>query len=114
MSTANRNEYGTGRIRGLVVVGMLIGAMGCAGRQPIVERDDVAITNDVRARLAADTHASPLAVTVDTKAGVVSLSGMVPTDGDRNAVERIARDTPGVRTVDNDVMFGTGTPPIVR
>lgn len=112
MSTAIRNEHRTGRVRGIVAVAILTSAMACAGRQPIVARDDASITTDVRARLAADSQASPLGVKVDTKAGVVSLTGMVPTDDDRNAVERIARDTPGVRTVDNDVMFGTA--PIVR
>lgn len=114
MSTSIRSEHGTGWIRAVVAVAVVSFAMACAARQPIVERDDASISNDVRARLAADSHAHPLGVTVDTKAGVVMLTGAVPTDDDRNAVERIARETPGVRTVDNDVVFGLGAAPIVR
>ena len=91
---------------------LLIGAMGCAATQPVVQRDDVAITKDVRARFAADASVSPLNVSVDTKAGVVRLTGFVATDGDRSSVERIALEAPGVRSVDNSVIFGMGlTPP---
>ena len=86
---------------------MLIGALGCSTRQPVVARDDISITNDVRTHLAADASISPLKVGVDTKAGVVHLTGFVPTDGDRNSVERIARATEGVRSVENNVTFGS-------
>jgi osmotically-inducible protein OsmY len=99
-----------------MTIAMLIGGIGCSARQPIVERDDVSITNDVRARLAADAQANPLKINVDTKAGIVTLSGNVATDGERNSVERIAREAPGVRSVDNHVRFGM-TPsvePMVR
>lgn len=90
-----------------MTIAMLIGAIGCAARQPIVEqRDDVSITNDVQARLAADAQASPFKISVETKAGVVHLRGFVATDAERNSVERIARDTPGVRAVENNVIFG--------
>ena len=87
-------------------IALLICAVGCSARQPIVERDDASITTDVRARLAADAQASPLEVAVDTKAGIVNLTGFVETDDQRNSVERIARDAPGVRSVDNNVRFG--------
>ncbi len=90
---------------------LLIGAMGCAAARPVVQRDDVAITNDVRARFAADANVSPLKVDVDTKAGVVRLTGFVATDGERNSVERIALEAPGVRSVDNNVIFGMGLTP---
>jgi osmotically-inducible protein OsmY len=90
---------------------LLIGAMGCAATQPVVQRDDVAITKDVRARFAADASVSPLNVAVDTKAGVVRLTGFVATDGERNSVERIALEAPGVRSVDNSVIFGMGLTP---
>jgi len=104
MSVTNRN--GTSRIPAMMTVAMLIWAIGCAARQPIVERDDASITNDVRARLAADGQASPSAIGVETKGGVVQLTGTVATDQERNSVERIARDAVGVRSVDNEVRFG--------
>jgi len=81
-------------------------AMGCAATQPIVARDDTTITNDVRARIAADTTLTTSGIKVDTKNGVVQLTGSVPNDDMRNAAERVAVATPGVRSVDNDVIFG--------
>jgi hyperosmotically inducible protein len=75
-------------------------------------RDDASITKDVQARFAADAQTSPLGVVVDTKAGIVHLTGTVATDGDRSSVERIARDSPGVRSVDNDVRFGPASSPV--
>jgi BON domain-containing protein len=94
---------------GIVAV-MVLGVVACSARQPIVQRDDVSITNDVRARLASDPSSRPLEIGVDTKAGVVHLTGFVPTDDDRSSVERIARATDGVRSVDNDVIFGRRPP----
>ena len=84
---------------------MLVGATGCVGRGPTVPRDDATITGDVRARLAADAQTKPFAITVATTAGVVHMTGSVPQSNDRDSVERIARDTPGVRSVNNDVRF---------
>ncbi len=100
-------------MRTTLIAALLIGAVGCAAKQPVVQRDDVAITEDVRARFAADASVSPLRVDVDTKAGVVRLTGFVATDGDRASVERIARAAPGVRGVDNNVIFGLGMRPEV-
>ena len=86
---------------------MLIAAMGCVGPSPVVHREDAAITEDVRARLAADGQTKPFAITVGTTAGVVQVSGSVAMSADRDSVERIARDTPGVHSVDNNVRFGS-------
>jgi osmotically-inducible protein OsmY len=85
---------------------MLIGATGCVGRSPVVPHDDAAITEAVRARLAADGQTKPYAITVGTTEGVVHVKGSVAKSADRDTVERIARETPGVRSVDNDVRFG--------
>jgi len=85
---------------------MLIGATGCVRRSPVVPRDDATITEDVRARLAANAQTKPFAIMVGTTASVVHLAGSVAKPADRDSVERIARDTPGVRSVENDVRFG--------
>jgi osmotically-inducible protein OsmY len=90
----------------MMTIAILICAMGCSARQTVVAREDVSITDDVRARLAADAQASPSEIAVDTKAGIVHLTGTVATDGERTSIERIARDAPGVCAVDNDVRFG--------
>jgi osmotically-inducible protein OsmY len=91
---------------------MLIGATACVGRSPVVPRDDATITEDVRARLAADGQTKPFAITVGTTAGVVHVAGSVAKSTDRDSVERIARDTPGVRSVDNNVRYGGVPDPI--
>jgi hyperosmotically inducible protein len=75
----------------------------------VVHRDDAAITQDVRERLTVDGQTKPFAINVATDAGVVHVTGNVESSADRDSVERIARETPGVRSVDNDVRFG-GTP----
>ena len=85
---------------------MLISATGCAARVPVVHREDAAITEDVRARLAANAETKPFAINVATTAGVVAVTGDVAVSADRDSVERIAHDTPGVRSVDNNVRFG--------
>ena len=94
-----------------LAIGMLmIGAMGCTGPSPVSPSDDVAISEAVRTRLAADAQTKPFAITVASTDGVVQVSGAVAKSGDRDAVERIARGTPGVRSVDNQVRFGGSMP----
>jgi hyperosmotically inducible periplasmic protein len=107
MKPANRNPNRSFRVAATMTLTMLTCTMGCSATQP--QRDDVAVTHDVQARLAQDAQARPLQIAVATKGGVVYLTGSVPTDSDRNSVERIARDTPGVREVENNVLFG-GSP----
>jgi osmotically-inducible protein OsmY len=87
-----------------LAIAMLIGATGCVA--PVAHRDDAAITEDVRARLAADAETKPYTIGVATSAGVVNVTGSVAKSADRDSVERIARDTPGVRSVDNNVRYG--------
>ena len=90
-----------------LAIGLTIATIGCATAKPVVLRDDVAITKDVRDRIAADPASSKSTIDVATKAGVVSLSGEV-SEGVRSSAEQIARDTPGVRSVDNNMRFGVG------
>jgi BON domain len=89
-----------------VAIAILIGSVGCIGRAPVVARDDSVISDDVRTRLAADGQTKPFTIAVDTKAGIVHLSGNVAKDADRMSAERIATETPGVRSVNNDVRYG--------
>ena len=106
MKTSNGTGHRMMHMAIIMGVAALIATGGCAARQEVVQRDDSAITHDVQARIDADATASGSKIGVDTKAGVVSLTGQVRTDTIRNAAERIARDTPGVRSVDNNVRFG--------
>ena len=102
----NRSRPRPVRTLATLAIGLLIGATACVGRAPVDHREDAAITEDVRARLAADGETKPFAITVATTAGVVNVTGSVAKSADRDSVERIARDTPGVRSVDNNVRFG--------
>ena len=103
MRASNRSRPRPVRALATLTIAMLIAATGCVGRAPAVDRNDAAITEDVRARLAADGQTN---ITVATTAGVVNVAGSVDKSADRDSVERIARETPGVRSVDNDVRFG--------
>ncbi len=91
---------------GSAAVATMIATVGCAPTQVVVRRDDSAITQDILARLQADSIVGGAKIGVDTKAGVVSLNGVVGSDNIRNSAERVARGTPGVRSVDNNVRFG--------
>jgi len=86
---------------------MFIAFTACAVRPPMVTRDDASITSDVQARLAANPQTKPFAITVDTKSGVVHVTGDVAKDADRQAVERIAQGAPGVQSVENNVRYGS-------
>ena len=110
---ANRMRPRPVRTLATLAIAILIGTTGCMGRAPVVQRDDAAITEDVRARLAADAQTKPFTITVGTTAGVVNVTGSVAKSADRDSVERIARETPGVRSVDNNVRYG-GTPVAVE
>jgi osmotically-inducible protein OsmY len=92
----------------LTVVATLL-ATGCAARQEVALRDDSAITKDVQDRLGANPVSSKAQIGVETKSGIVSLSGNVSEDV-RSSAEQVARDTPGVRSVDNNMRFGMTAP----
>jgi len=91
---------------------VLIVATGCVSQPRVVDREDAAITQDVRARLEADGQTKPFKITVATNAGVVHVTGDVRDSADRDSVERIARETPGVRSVDNNVRYGATPVPV--
>jgi hypothetical protein len=96
----------TAKLPVLVVAMLVVVLSACSARQTVALREDGVITKDVQARLAADPVAREATIGVETKAGIVSLSGAVATDTVRDSAERIARDTPGVTAVDNDLRFG--------
>ncbi|HEV7516074.1 MAG TPA: BON domain-containing protein [Thermoanaerobaculia bacterium] len=60
---------------------------------------DAGITAKVKARLATDSRVGALKIDVDTKAGVVTLSGSVDAPVAKQAAVEIARGTDGVKDV---------------
>jgi len=65
--------------------------------------DDATTTAMVKTRLIANEHLSGLDIDVDTEDSVVTLSGEVSTDQERQLAGLVARNTPDVRAVTNDL-----------
>ncbi len=66
--------------------------------------EDGAITAKVKTALLADPDVKGLKIDVDTKNGVVTLSGTVEKNANRDRALKIARDTDGVKSVDNQLV----------
>lgn len=64
---------------------------------------DVAITAEVKSRLARDTQLSALAIDVDTSSGRVVLRGNAPDTGSRGRATELARAVDGVVDVNNEL-----------
>jgi hyperosmotically inducible periplasmic protein len=61
--------------------------------------DDGALTAKIKAKMALDDHVRARAIDVDTKDGVVTLSGAVNSADERARALRLASETAGVRDV---------------
>ena len=87
--------------------GLALLPSGCAGtatRESTGEYvDDASITTKVKAAFVRDPVVKALQVKVDTFKGVVQLSGFVDTPDQKNRAEQIARSTPGVQGVKNEI-----------
>jgi hyperosmotically inducible protein len=90
-----------------LVTAALFAWLGCSTSRPIdTQTSDAVITSKVKSKLAADPQTSALEIDVDTLDGEVTLRGQVDTDAEREDAERLARDTDGVRAVDNQLEIG--------
>jgi osmotically-inducible protein OsmY len=67
---------------------------------------DAGITTNVKTKLAADDTVKAYQVDVDTRNGVVTLSGDVETTAAKEQAIRIARETDGVRDVIDQIRIG--------
>jgi hyperosmotically inducible protein len=65
--------------------------------------DDSTVTAKVKTKLVTDGQTSAIKIGVETTNGIVTLSGTVPTDVEKNKAEQIARNTEGVKRVVNDI-----------
>jgi hyperosmotically inducible periplasmic protein len=68
---------------------------------------DAEITTAVKTKLLADKTVGGLKINVDTKDGVVTLTGPVKSAAERSTALRIARETKGVKTVTNNLRLET-------
>jgi hyperosmotically inducible periplasmic protein len=67
---------------------------------------DPGITTAVKSKLLADPAVSGLKIDVDTSEGVVTLSGHVKSNAERETAVRIARETDGVKRVTDMLTVG--------
>ncbi|HSB10740.1 MAG TPA: BON domain-containing protein [Blastocatellia bacterium] len=81
----------------LIAVGLLL--VSCSSQAV----DDSKVTAKIESKLVADAETSALKIRVETRDGVVTLSGAVPTDTEKNKAEQLAKSTEGVKRVVNDV-----------
>jgi osmotically-inducible protein OsmY len=62
---------------------------------------DPAVTASVKGKLLADPQVGGLKIDVDTRDGMVTLTGTVSSQAEKDEALRIARDTAGVRNVED-------------
>jgi osmotically-inducible protein OsmY len=79
---------------------------GTAGGPPLpavaqIDRPDPWVTMKIQSKYFLDTEVKGHRIDVDTRDGVVTLSGTVQTDALKSEAEQIARDTEGVKRVVN-------------
>lgn len=76
-------------------------AMGGPGETIATKVDDAAIVTKVKTGLAADKDISALKIDVDSRDGVVTLTGSVPSSAAQDRAVQIARDVKDVKSVDS-------------
>lgn len=67
--------------------------------------EDAALTAKVKAKMMADPEISSLSLNVETKNGIVTLSGNVPTDDEAHAAIFAASSVTGVHNVDTSQLI---------
>ena len=65
--------------------------------------DDATVTARVKAKFAEDPTVSAMSISVETLKGTVQLSGFAKSTTERTRAGEIARSTPGVKAVKNDI-----------
>lgn len=65
--------------------------------------DDTVITTRVKAAILKEPTLKSAEINVETFKGIVQLSGFVSSSTDQNKAAEIARSTPGVKSIRNDM-----------
>jgi hyperosmotically inducible periplasmic protein len=82
-----------------------------SARDAIRDVSDAGITAQVKAAFALSKRISAYEIGVKTKDGVVTLTGQSPSEIDRELAGNVARDTTGVKQVDNQIRVEPGLKP---
>lgn len=69
--------------------------------------DDASITANIKAKHAEDKSVRVTAIGVETRNGVVQLSGFTPSMAEKVRAEEIAKSIAGVKSVKNDIIVRT-------
>ena len=93
---------------GYLVVLMLLVTFAACASSPKQEStgdyvDDSVITTKIKSQLAADDFLKSFEISVETRKGVVQLSGWVRTQDAVNRAGQIARNVGGVKAVKNNL-----------
>lgn len=107
---ARNNDGVTSVVDRLVVAGGSVAGAdaardAAAGTAAVVT--DAALTTAVKTKLLADTTVGGLKIDVDTKDGIVTLTGKVKNAAEKNAALQIARGTDGVKGVTDNLTIGS-------
>ncbi len=101
----NRSSVATLALSGLLA----LSAAGCAvsrEQSTLGEYvDDASITTRVKAKFAEDPTVSAMSIKVETLRGTVQLSGFAKNAAEKSRAETIARGTPNVKHVINDIVI---------
>jgi osmotically-inducible protein OsmY len=91
----------------IVVAALVLGLAGCAssgtGQKTGEYVDDAWITTKVKSEMVADSEVKAHKIDVDTKHGVVTLTGTVESWQEASKAADIARGIKGVTAVENDL-----------
>ncbi|HWQ36706.1 MAG TPA: BON domain-containing protein [Blastocatellia bacterium] len=102
----------------LVVLGVVIGVvfrsrwrMPQAAHEVAQKATDSATTGKVKVALALSKRLSAYDISVDTHDGIVTLTGRVPSEIDRELAANVTKDTVGVSQVNNQLEVDPGVTP---
>jgi len=87
----------------LIAVAYVIYHLYESGQLPYIQRavEDTAVTGSVKAAFAVHRDLSDRPIEIETAAGVVTLSGTVASDEERDSAEELATNVEGVVSVEN-------------
>ena len=95
-------------IGSLMLVMLIAGFVGCASTSKQEGTgeyiDDSVITTKIKSQLAADDFLKSFQVGVESRKGIVQLSGFVNSQDAVNKAGQIARGVDGVKSVRNDLI----------
>jgi hypothetical protein len=99
-------KYGSRLLLSFVLT-IAVGLGLACSRKP----NDAKISSDIQSKFSQDSGLSSKQLTVQSSNGVVTLSGTVDNDAQRDAASRQAASVPGVKEVVNDLQVGGASAP---